>query len=109
MCGVDNVAISLGSGRISLVEIGITSSEGESFVDISTFDGEISVGIAIACVDAVGTASGESPLGEQAHRIRVQKRSVGKILCIRTILFIHPFPVQIHDIYIITLGYSSLG
>ena len=63
MCGVERVAISFGKGRISFVFTGITFDAGASVAG------------------AGGTASGDIPDGEQAHRIRARKRSVRKILC----------------------------
>ena len=65
--GVATVAISLVRRKTSVLVTGVTNGEG---VFVTESDEE---------------ASGESPPVEHAHRIKVQKRSVRKVFCIRSL------------------------
>ncbi len=70
---MDNVATSFVGGKLCTVEPGITGVGDTG----STVGGGVGLGLFRAVGDGV---SAESPPGEQAHRIKVQKTSARRIL-----------------------------
>lgn len=72
MCGVDRVVISFVGGNVSTVETGTTVVGDPG----STVGGGVGLGFFRAVGEGV---SRESPPGEQAHNIKVQKRNACRI------------------------------
>lgn len=76
MCGVERVGISAVGGNVSTVETG-TTAVGDSYTVVG---GGVGLGTFAIVGDDVPAAG--SPLGEQAHNNRVQKRNARRILSI---------------------------